>query len=377
MHHTRCMDQEIADVMSTPFQNCYNLTDGEVTTIALAGGITAAVCAVASFSALVILTLVNCCHQRVCDTVVKRLVVGYLASNVPFQLVLALGFIHNSPEQENFCKADGFFNNYFMDVLLLFALAISLVLFLTMCVATTSWKCRYKDTTFTCCCCKINKLETVLFISVFCLPLLFDWIPFTTDSFGPNAAFCWIRVRENNCSIHNAGLLEEDLLVWGPFVSVALLAIGLFIISLCLLGYAIKNAKARKLNKMGITDTIFFLTLILTLYLLEAATFVNHSNTPFATWIYSAIFTPSIFSLLIGLALLVVIHFPLSSMITCLYHNSHGHTHTESDQATIRASSQIQQPSHTTWNQPHSTITDSQTALLASDKQLQEYGSMA
>ena len=60
---------------------------------------------------------------------------------------------------------------------------------------------------------------------------------------------------ENNCSIHDAGFLEEDLLVWAPFVSVALLAIGLFIIYLCLLGYAIKNAKARKLNK--ITETIF------------------------------------------------------------------------------------------------------------------------
>ena len=369
------MDPEVAEVMSTHFKNCSNLTDGEVTAIALAGGITAAVCGVASFTVLVILALVNCYHHSVCDTVVKRLVIGYLASSVPFQLFLALGFIHNFlPEQENFCKADGFFNNYFMDVLLLFALAISLVLFLTMCGATTSWKCHYKDTTFTCCCCKINKLETVLFISVLCFPLLFDWIPFITDSFGPNGPFCWIRMCENNCSIHNAGFLEEDLLVWAPFVSVALLAIGLFIISLCLLGYAIKNAKARKLNKMGITDTIFFLTLILTLYLLETAIFVNQSKTTFAFLIFSTIFTPSIFSLLVGLALLVVIHFPLSSIINCLCCNCHGYTHTESDQATIRASSQIQQPSYTTWNPPHSTNTES---LLASDKQLQEYGSMA
>ena len=362
--------------MSTHFKNCSNLTDGEVTAIALAGGITAAVCGVTSFTVLVILALVNCYHHRVCETVVKRLVVGYLASNVPFQFVLALGLLHNfQPEQENFCKADGFFYEYFMDVLLLFALAISLVLFLTMCAATTSWKCHYKDATFTCCGCKINKLETALFISVLCLPLLIVWIPFTTDSYGLYGSICWIRTLENNCSIHDVGLrLEVNLLVWGPFVSVALLAIGLFIIYLCLLGCAIKNAKAKKLNKMGITDSIFSLTLILTLYLLETAIFINQSKTPFAFWIFSAIFTPSIFSLLIGLALLVVIHFPLSSMITCLCHNCHGHTHTESDQATIRTSSQIQQPSYTTWNSPHSTNTES---LLASDEQLQEYGSMA
>ena len=217
MHQTSCMDSESAELMSIPFQNCYNLTDGEVTTIALAGGITAAVCGVASFTALVILALVNCYHHRVCETVVKRLVVGYLASNVPFQFVLALGLIHNfQPEQENFYKADGFFYEYFAGVLLLFVLVINLVLFLTVCGATTSWKCRY-DATFTmpCCSLKINKLETVLFISVFCFPLVIDWIPFTTDSYGPFGTWCWIRTLENNCSIHDPGLIEM-MVIMGP-----------------------------------------------------------------------------------------------------------------------------------------------------------------
>ena len=253
MHQTSCMDSESAELMFIPFQNCYNLTDGEVTTIALAGGITAAVCGVASFTALVILALVNCYHHRVCETVVKRLVVGYLASNVPFQFVLALGLIHNfQPQQENFCKADGFFYEYFAGVLLLFVLVINLVLFLTVCGATTSWKCRY-DATFTmpCCSLKINKLETVLFISVFCFPLVIDWIPFTTDSYGPFGTWCWIRTLENNCSIHDPGLIEMMVIMAAPLGFVGLLALELFIVSLCLLGYAIKNAKAKKLNKIG------------------------------------------------------------------------------------------------------------------------------
>ena len=376
MHHTSLMDPESAELMSIPYKTCSNLTDGEVTTIALAGGITATVCAVASFTVLVILALVNCYHHRVCETVVKRLVVGNLASSVPFQFVGALNLIYNfQPEQENFCKAVGFLYMYYAGVLNLFMLVITLVLFLTVCGATTSWKCRY-DATFTmpCCSWKINKLETVLFISVFCLPLLFDWIPFTTDSYGPNGPMCLIRRLENNCSIHNAGLIEMVLVSLGS--PVGLPALGLFIVSLCLLGYAIKNAKAKKLNKMGITDSILFLAIILIASLLATAIlYCSQWKTPepFLSWMFTAIFTP-IVGFLVGLALLVVIHFPFSSVITCLCCNCHRHTHAESDQATIRASSQIQQPSYTTWNPPHSTNTES---LLASDEQLQEYGSMA
>ena len=186
------MDPEPTELMSISFKNCSNLTDVEVTAIVLAGGITAAVCGVASFTALVILALVNHYHHRVCGTVVKRLVVGYLASNVPFQLVVALGLIHHFyPEQENLCKADGFFVQYFACVHVVFILEIDLVLFLKVCEVSTSWKCQAKGrATFTCYSWKINKLDTVLFVSVFCIPLLFDWIPFTTDSYGAVGPWC-------------------------------------------------------------------------------------------------------------------------------------------------------------------------------------------
>ena len=372
-------DPEPAELMSLPFKNCYNLTDRESTALGLAGGITAAVCAVISFTALVILALVNCYHHRVCETVIKRLVVGLIASSVLIQLVLALELVHYfQPEQVNFCKADGFFTTYFAGVQLLFALAISLVLFLTVCGATTSWKCHYKSATFTCCGWKINKLETLLFVSVFCFPLLFDWIPFTTDSYGPSGPFCYIHWLENNCSIHEAGFLQMILLWEAPFVSLGPLILGLFIISLCLLGYVIRNSKAKKLNKV-ISDSIFSLALLLALYLfLIAVYFYPWKTRQFAYWMVAAISTP-ISSFLLGLDLLVAIHFPLSSMITCCGCNCHGHTHsdTESDQATIRASTVIHKPSYTTWNPPHSTNTDSQAVPLGSDEQPQEYGSMA
>ena len=151
------------------------------------------------------------------------------------------------------------------------------MLFLTVCEATTSWKCYYKDTIFTCRGWKINKLETVLFVSVFCFLLLFDWIPFTTDSYGSSGPWCFIHRLESNCSIHEAGFLQVILLWEAPFVSLGLLALGLFIISLCLLAYVIKNSKAKNLNKMGISDSIFSLALMLALYLLIASSVIHLS----------------------------------------------------------------------------------------------------
>ena len=359
------------------FKNCFNLTDTEITAIALARGITAAVCGVTSLTVLVILALVNCYHHRVCGTVVKRLVVGFIVSSVLIQLVLALELVHYfQPELKNFCRADSFFCVYLKSVQLLFTLVISLVLFFTVCGATTSWKCSYKDTPFTCCGWKINRLETLLFVSVFCFPLLFDWIPFTTDSYGPFGPFCYIQWLENNCSRHDAGSLEMLLLLNAPFVSVGLLTFGLFMVSLCLLGFAVKS---KPLNKMAITDFIFSLALLSTLYFLLTVTafLIIWKSRPFAFWLLVAIYPPAA-GTLIPLVYLVAVHLPVSTMILRVCCKCRGYTQIESDdQATLHASSVLQQPSYTTWNPSHSTNTCSQTLPLSFDKQIQEYESMA
>ena len=359
---------------SFPFQHCYNFTDEEITAIALARGITAAVCAVASFSALVILALVNCYHHRAYETVVKHLVAGYTAVNVPYQLVLSLHLIHYfQPEQEDFCKADGFLNQYFGSVEFLFVLAISLVLFLKLCEVTGSWKCHYSKATFTCCGRKINKLETVFFASLFCFPLLFDWIPFSTDSYGPFVAWCWIRKFENNCSIHQDGLNEQIAASNVPLGFILVVTLGLFIASLFLLGCAFK--KAEKPNKVRISKLVFFV--IALVLVVETVSYFVLIAPYWIPWIPIAVSIP-LAETLTPLVLLVAVHLPLSSTTTCVCCDCHGYTqlHADSDQATIRASTVLQQPSYTTWNSPHSTNTDSQTALHASDKQPLNYNSI-
>ena len=366
------MDSESEKLTSFPFKHCFNLITGEIDAIALTRGITAAVCAVASFTVLAILVLVNCYRHRMCETVVKRLVAGYTAVNVPYQLVLSVHLIHYyvQPEQEYFCKANGFLNQYLESVEFLFMLAISLVLFLKLCEVTTSWKCHYSKATFTCCGRKINKLETVLFASLFCFPLLFDWIPFSTDSYGAFGAWCWIRKFENNCSIHQDGLNEQIAVANVPLGFILVVTLEIFIESLFLLGYAFKNSE--KPNKVRITKSVFFLiAFMLVLYVVEMASYFV-LIAPY--WIPIAVSIP-LTETLTPLVLLVAVHLPLSSKTTCVCCDCHGYTqlHADSDQATIRASSQIPQPSNTTWNPPHSTITESQTALLASDKQPQNH----
>ena len=253
----------------------------------------------------------------------------------------------------------------------MFIQEINLVLFLRVCEVTTSWKCQATGT-FTCCCWKINKLDTVLFVSVICIPLLFDWIPFTTGSYGSVGAWCWIRGHENNCSVHNAGLLQQLLLQDVPVLISGPLTLGLLIICLCLLGYAIKTGKDKKLNKVGIADSILSLVLMFALYLLSTIFVIQFER--FTIWMVRAIFGP-LLTTLITLALLIAIHLPLSCMVSRVCCNCYEHTYTESDQATQHTSSLIQQPSYTTWNPSHSINTISRSLLLTCDMHPQDYGS--
>ena len=104
------------------------------------------------------------------------------------------------------------------------------------------------------------------------LPLVIDWIPFTTNSYGQNKTWCWITILDPDCSIHMAGLWEQIWLWDVPFGVVAFLTLVLFIASLCVLGHGVKNTKAQKLIEVGVLDFVLlmaFLVFILFLYFAE------------------------------------------------------------------------------------------------------------
>ena len=189
------------------FQNCSKFTQKQLMVVALTRGITAAICCAVLLIVLVLLiTVAVLVKRKVCGTVVKRLTIWLTAATVPYQAVLVLHLeSHLLPRDEKSCKAYGFLLQYFGSVQLLFTLGISMVLFFKVWDATP-WKpervdsCykRIKECTFVCCSCKINKLEVVFLVLVFGLPLLFDWVPFTTNSYGATGLWCWIRSIEHH-----------------------------------------------------------------------------------------------------------------------------------------------------------------------------------
>ena len=375
---------------SFPFENCSNFTNEQLTAIAYARGITAAACGVILLVVLVgLLVLAKVDYQRVCGTVVKRLTIGFIAVSVLRQLILSLHLLDYSLPGTGgliFCQATAFLDQYSGSVSLLFILGINLVLFLKVAKTTCSWKlfddC-YKGCMFTCTCCskEINKLEIALFASIFVLPLLFDWIPFYTHSYGPSGAWCWIRSLEIDCSTHKAGFWEQIWLWAVPLGTVILITLVLFVTSLGLIGCTIKNAGLKNVIKLGITDSLFSLAFLGLLFMLYPPHVLSHFNPfkrEFVFWMFNAVSSP-LRGAFIPLTLLILIHLPLSSMIACACkccryqrHTSHRSDHGE-EQVTVRSSIIILQPSHTTWHPLHD---DLEKVSLVTDRKVQDYGNV-
>ena len=190
------------------------------------------------------LGLAKCHHQRIYGTALKRLIFGFTVSTVPNQIIVVMNLrYYYHPDDVKFCQADGFLFQYLAAVGLLFTAGISLVLFFKVWEVANPWKPTFvealnlkknaKECTFICCArgWKVNKLEVAAFVSVFSLPLLFDWIPFVTNSYGSTRGpICWLYSLKSDCSINEAGLWEQIWLWNVPYGFVALLTILLFVV---------------------------------------------------------------------------------------------------------------------------------------------------
>lgn len=362
------------------FKNCSNFTDEQLTAIALFRGVTAAACCGILFLVLVtLLVLARFHYQRVCGSVLKHLTLGFTATNILYQLVLALHLqYYLNPHDLKFCEADAFLDQYLESVLLMFMLEIALVLFLKVLHISTSWEFvdvyfeKVKECKFVCCGWKINKLEVAIFVLAVTLPLLFEWIPFTTNSYGPLGPWCWIRASEKYCTPSSVGILEQVWLWDVPFVGIAFLTSLLFTVSLYLLIHGIRNAKVEKLAliEVGITNIVFFLTFLVlaVLWCLQQTSALSS----YITWLLIAITIP-LAPTVASLATLFAIHSPLSFMIACTC-CKHQRQKSIYDVTTIDQSTNRHQPSSTTWDTPHSSA-DSEITPLICDQQQPNYGS--
>ena len=112
------------------FKNCSNLTIEQIKVIALVRGVSAAVCfAILStvLVVLVILAILPKTRNRLFGTAVKRLSFVFIAVCVLYELDFALQLVYYYHHDEEYCKVNGFFIQYFATVGLL-ATGISLAL---------------------------------------------------------------------------------------------------------------------------------------------------------------------------------------------------------------------------------------------------------
>ena len=198
------------------FKNCSYLTVEQTKVIALVGGVSAAVCCAISSTVLVvfvILAILPKTRNRVCGTLLKRLSFELLI--VLYQLNSALQLVYYYHHDEEYCKVNGFYGLYFGTVALFLVLGISLALFIRIGEKLfPSWRLfhcckKAKEKMFTHHDMKISRPEVAIVASMIVLPLLIDWIPITTNSYGQYATWCWIHSLEQNCTTNSAGRWEQ------------------------------------------------------------------------------------------------------------------------------------------------------------------------
>ena len=353
------------------FRNCSNLTIEQTDVLALARGVSGVVCCAILSTVLVvfvILAILPKTRNRLFGTVVKRLSFGLITGSVLYQLTYAMQLVYYYYRDEEYCKVNAFFSQYFETVELLLVLGISMALFFKIGEKVfPSWRLfacgkKAKEKMFTRHNMKISKPEVAIVASVMVFPLVFVWIPFTTNSYGQYATWCWIHSLEENCTTNSAGLWEQIWLVHVPFGIVSFVILVLFVGSLCQLGYGIKNAKVHRLIQVGTVDYLLVLTFFIFMSFVYAIreianTFTLSNRRQFIFWIYSAVTSPLV-GTFATLALSIAIHLPISA--TCIYYKRHQYQEIDSQACedepnTVNMSDAINIPSYTTWDPPHST----------------------
>ena len=286
------------------FKNCSGFTDEQIKLVAdLRCSFASIACLVLVIVlvALVILAMFNKSMRiQMCKNVIQRLTIWLTAVTAMYEFFLALGLIYYfNPSDEGFCKADGFMNQYFGSVQLIFTLAISFIVF----VQTTAEKWAIKLQRIAERKVKSRVIEVVFLAVAFIIPVLFDWIPFATDSYGSTGPWCWIHSIEENCTIHRAGLAEQIVLWTVPFVLVAFLTLVFFCRALWLLcwrsGIAGRCYSIISLSLLLVTCAMCIIEVITRFY-----TFHFHD---LSAWEAYAISAP-IGQVAIPLALLVAVH---------------------------------------------------------------------
>ena len=338
--------------------NCSGFTDEEIKLVAgLRCGLASLACLVLIIVLVALVIISKAKRTQLCGSVVRRLAIWLTAVTVVYEFVLALSLVNYFiPIDEAFCEFDGFMNQYFGSVQLVFALVISFIVF----AQTTgeNWAVKLQQFAEKK---AISCTEVVFVLVVFIFPALFDWIPFITNSYGSTGPWCWIRNIEEDCTENTAGLDEQIALWTVPFGLVALVTLALVIIALCWLCYASCKFRIRRgiLDSLpSLATSLFFLFFTVVMYTLEVAMrSYSFYHNDLGTWKAYAVSAP-LGQLTIPLALLVAIYLPLSCKCKSQSQIQ------EEFEATNPTSSFVYVPSKTNWECPHSDTASEVTPLV-------------
>ena len=353
----------------SPFKNCsgYGRRELEADTSCFF----AASCCLYLLLLSVIIVVIK--KGKVYESVMKRLTLWLTAVSFLCQLLLALNLtplIDYNFFYRNviLCQVYGFVIQYSWSVQLLFMFGVSLLLFSKI-LEASPWKLAYvsalqervKGKTFTCHGWECNK-EVSFLIAAFVIPFFFGLIPFMTNSYGHFGPFCWIRDIETDCSTHVPGRVQQIILVIVPFGILALLTLGLLVMSLYLLCCAIKNARVQKIKliqAVGIIDSISFTVSLGFIFVFCVfhiiALSMPRENNKFFLWTIAA--TLGGYSITVYLLLPIQCAvFSSIARICCKRkrQSRRHHRQQENEAATMHKSELNVMPSHTTWHPPHS-----------------------
>ena len=155
-----------------------------------------------------------------------RLIINMLVSVFVFCIVAAAqltGLWRHYWKGEHLgeCVAGGFFIEYFMWVMLLSTLMMTVHL-----TSMVMFPLYYK---------KVAKLQPVYLLFPWIFPLLIIWIPLVHNNYGLSGAWCWIRLYNEDCSANKEGLVEMYALLYGELIiGLILNNIGLLVIAITL-----------------------------------------------------------------------------------------------------------------------------------------------
>ena len=184
------------------------------------------------------LSSVIVCFTSVVLVFVFKLYIYFVHRLALYQVLAALSYgialtlellflIFRKDDEKNrwLCETVGFFSLYFAWVKLLFTAWLVVHLF---CQAVL-----HKDPQ------KDHKCYEVLCLMIsIVFPLLFTWIPFVNEDYGPAGAWCWIQSWNNDCidNLSIAGVTEQFALWYGPAMFLSVVeSIAIIVIVFCIL----------------------------------------------------------------------------------------------------------------------------------------------